>query len=91
MGNSMGNSSMGNSEDEYDIRFEGYKYFREVPIARKITVLKKGESVLFTAQILEVAPAPAGMHGRTRTESSQGVFTEAGNQAPSEIKELIRL
>jgi hypothetical protein len=69
-----------------DVRFEKYKFTREYPYPRTLTLVSKENRALLTAEASDV------MVGKdiidVKTPVAQG-FTGAGKEAPSELRDLI--
>lgn len=77
--------------DLYDVRFENYRFYREFPFPRTVTFFKKGQNEGKISQVVDFAvnvEAPSGKFSHSGTP--EGGFTDAGNSAPSRVRDLIR-
>jgi len=75
--------------ETYDFRVEGYRYSREFPYPRVLSVIKKGNGTLFSSQLLELA-VNADQSKGSRGDSSTPGYTDAGNSLSSAQRDLIR-
>lgn len=77
----------GDSE-RLEVGFEGFRTIREVPFPKFISLQEGGRPVL-REELQEVSVNPASDQHDSRKQAAFG-FTEAGNAASSELRELIR-
>lgn len=75
------------SGDLNEIRFDGFRFFREFPFPKTFQFLKKDVGV-FSTQLKDLTFVAEKVNVKPQ---SNGEFTEIGNSKPSAIKSLIRL
>jgi hypothetical protein len=73
--------------DLYDVRLENYRFTREFPYPRAISLRKKGAGVILSEQILDFS-MNSDVQASKRSLGSG--FTELGQNSPSELRNLIQ-
>jgi hypothetical protein len=74
-----------------DLRFENYRHYREIPVARTTSVADRSGKVLITSQVTDVVINPDISSLKAYDREADGKFTEAGSKSSDELRELIRL
>jgi hypothetical protein len=79
------------TQEDYDIRFDGYRFQKEFPYPRTLSMSKKGKSIFVASQLIEMsANSDQGSFRQVHSSRPEGTFTEAGQGASSDVKDLIR-
>jgi hypothetical protein len=69
-----------------EARFDGYRFFKDFPYPKTMDIYREGASVL-RAELVELQVNPD--LGELKRKAALG-WTEAGNSAPANVRELIR-
>ncbi|MEO5968878.1 MAG: hypothetical protein ABIQ95_03040 [Bdellovibrionia bacterium] len=73
--------------DLYDVRLENYRFTREFPYPRGISLRKKGAGIMFSEQIVDISLNSDAQASKRPLGSG---FTELGQNSPSELRNLIQ-
>jgi hypothetical protein len=73
-----------------EVQVEAYRYFREFPFPKSLSLYKDGSGPLLKEDVLEVQVNPDVNEFKNNPTSGESGFTDAGNILPSSTRDLIR-
>jgi hypothetical protein len=76
----------------YDVQFDHFRFSREFPYPRNLTIARKGKGILISSQLIELnVSSDTSFPKQSHSSNSEDGFTDAGRSASSALKDLIRL
>jgi hypothetical protein len=72
-----------------ELQFGSYRFYREFPFPRSITVLGKTGAPVLRDELTDLTVSPAKLEAELKTPVQAG-WTDAGNSAPAALRDLIR-
>jgi hypothetical protein len=73
-----------------DIRFEGFRLYRELPYPRTIYLARKDDTLVLRDDLVEINVNPSPKELKFPVATGPDGFTDEGNAAPGKLRELIR-